>query len=76
VHQGEVILPDPDGPYGNRAAAQARGGGDGPMEVVITMATNEEPLVKVVDARINQRALRVVSDHSGQRSRLIAGVSR
>lgn len=78
VHEGEVILPDPDGPYGNRAAAQARGGGgpSGPLpEIVIVFGNDERPLMKLIDARMGQKALRVVHDQGGQRSRLIAGVT-
>lgn len=75
VHQGEVILPDPDGPYGNRAAAQVNGANAQPMQITLVMANNDHALMRVVDARVDQRSLRVVSDKSGQRSRLIAGVT-
>jgi hypothetical protein len=74
VHAGEVILPDPSGPFGNAAVAQARGGQ--PVEVVIVMANNEEPLMKIINAEIRGKSLRVVTDHAGQRSRLMAGVTR
>jgi hypothetical protein len=73
VHEGEVILPDPDGPYGNRAVAQARGGA--PIKIELHFAGDSGKLVKLVDARINERGLRFVSDRAGQRSRLIAGVT-
>lgn len=76
VHQGEVILPDPNGPYGNAAVAQARAGSQQPLEIVIVQANNDEALTRVIDGRMNQKSLRIVSDRGGQRSRLIAGVTR
>lgn len=73
LHKGETVIPDPGGPQGNRATVQTAGG---PITIEITFANNDTPLVKLVDARMNQKALQIVSDHSGQRARLIAGVRR
>lgn len=75
VHKGEMILPDPGGPQGNRAAATVQTS-QGPVNIELTFANNEPPLVKLVNAQMNQHALRIISDHSGQRARLMAGVTR
>jgi phage-related protein len=73
VHKGETILPDPSGPAGNRAAATVHTQ-DGPVQIDLHFEGDSGTLVKLVDARINNQALRVVSDHSGQRARLLSGV--
>jgi SLT domain-containing protein len=75
VHRGETITPDPSGPQGNRAAATVHTQ-QGDVVVELRFENNEAPLVKLMDARINQRAMRVVSDHAGQRARLMSGVRR
>jgi hypothetical protein len=75
LHKDEMVIPDPSGPFANRAAATVQTA-QGPIEINLTFANNEQPLVKLVDARMNQQALRIVSDHAGQRARLMAGVRR
>jgi hypothetical protein len=75
VHKGEMILPDPSGPAGNRAAASLHTA-QGPISIVIEMGNNDVPLMKVIDARMNQKALQITTDHGGQRARLMAGVRR
>ena len=75
VHRGETITPDPGGPYGNRAAAEVHAAQQ-PLELTVVLGNNDEPLMKVIRAELNGHALRVVSDHAGQRARLMAGVRR
>lgn len=75
LHKGETVTPDPGGPQGNRAAATVQTA-QGPVSIEITFANNDTPLVKLITATMNQKALQIVSDHSGQRARLIAGVRR
>lgn len=74
VHKGETITPDPGGPFGNRAATVQTA--QGPVEILLTFANNEPPLVKLIRAEMNQHALAITSSHAGQRARLLAGVRR
>lgn len=75
VHKGEMILPDPSGPAGNRAAASVQTA-QGPVQIVIEMGNDEVPLMKLITATMNQKALKIVTEHGGQRARLMAGVRR
>lgn len=76
VHRGETIIPDPDGPAGSRIGAATVQTAQGPVEITLTFQNNEQPLVKLVQAQMNQHALQITSDHAGQRARLLAGVRR
>ena len=60
----------------NNGALQLDAATDPADSEPLRFENNEQPLVKLVDARINQRSLRVVSDHAGQRARLLSGVRR
>lgn len=75
LHKDEMVIPDPSGPFSNRAAATVHTS-QRPIEIQLNFQNNDTPLVKLIDARMNQQALRIVSDHAGQRSRLMAGVRR
>lgn len=70
VHQDEEIVPDPDGPYGSRLARG--GGGERPVQVELVFKDKAGALVELVDARVDQRAARVVSQQVGRRQRIIA----
>jgi hypothetical protein len=70
VHKNERILPDPDGAF--RTNQNARVAVGGATNVSLTLAGELGPLMKLIDARVDDRAARVVSEQLGKRSRLIA----
>jgi len=72
LHRGEMVLPDPAGPQSNQAAASQAA--QAPIELTVTFANNDVPLTKLIDARMNGKALQIVSDGYGQKARLLAGV--
>jgi hypothetical protein len=68
VHKDEKIIPDPLGPYGSQLAGR---GGDRPIMVELHFAGKSRELVRLIDARIDDRAPRVASRETGRMSRLI-----
>lgn len=71
VHKGEYVVPDPTGPYVNRAAADAQGGG-APQEIRLTIDGDLAPLVGRMQASVDGRVLTVSSERAGRRARMIA----
>jgi TP901 family phage tail tape measure protein len=69
IHKGESIGADPKGPFASQLTA---GVAPAPVQVSLTFADNTGQLVRLVDARVNGQAARVVSEQLGRRSRLIA----
>jgi hypothetical protein len=70
VHANETIIPAPDGPFYNQAAASNTSGGS--THVSIEMGGHLGPLVKLIDACVDKRAMKIVTERAGRRSRVIA----
>lgn len=69
VHQGETIITNPEGPYGNRAGGNVNGKGGGGGDVSLTIAGDLAPLMRLIDARIAGTAAKVVSQELGAAQR-------
>lgn len=72
VHKDERIIPDPAGPFRGNAASRAARSGGGDTNVALHLHGEVAALMRLVDARVDDRAARVVSEKLGKRSRLIA----
>lgn len=71
VHKDERIIPDPAGAFrGNENSRAGRGGSSDP-NFALHIHGDLAPLMRVIDARIDDRAARVTSERLGKRSRLI-----
>ena len=68
VHAGEWITPAPDGPFSNQAAAAAATAPVQPV-VELTFADNSGQLVRLIDARVDGRAVQVVDKKLGRAGR-------
>ena len=68
VHAGEWITPAPDGPFSNQAAAAAAAAPVQPV-IELTFADNSGQLVKLIDARVDGRAVQVVDKKLGRAGR-------
>ena len=65
VHRDELIVPDPQGPFGSSA-----GGGAAP-QVTLHVHGDAGPLIRQVTAVVDGRAAQVVSRELGRRQRII-----
>jgi hypothetical protein len=68
IHKGESIGPDPKGAFGSQLAGVAPAN----VQVALTFEGNSGQLVKLIDARVDGRAVKAVSQQLGRRTRLIA----
>jgi TP901 family phage tail tape measure protein len=68
IHKGETIGADPQGPFGNSLAGVA----PAPVQITLMVDGDVAPLMKRVRAEVDGRAVRVVSEQLGRRSRIIA----
>lgn len=71
LHGGETIVPDLAGPF-RMTGRDMLGGDSQPVNVHLTFADNSGQLVRLVDARVDGRAAKVVSQELGRKMRLIA----
>jgi TP901 family phage tail tape measure protein len=71
LHRDETVLTDPQGPYGNQISPYASQGpsADPVVNVQIHVAGDTAQLFRIVDARVDGRAARVVSEQLGRRAR-------
>lgn len=76
LHRGESVVPDPVGPAGSSTSAATVQTAQGPVQITLNFQNNSPPLVKLITATMNQKALQIVNDKGGQRARLMAGVRR
>jgi len=67
VHRDETVIPDPAGGYG----LEQRTGAPPSVTVQLTLAGDSSSLVRLVDARVDGRAAKVVSEQIGRRQRML-----
>jgi tape measure domain-containing protein len=68
VHKDETILSDPQGPFGNTLTQTAQAS---PVTVSLRFEGDSGNLVRLIDARVDGRSSRVVSEQLGRRSRVL-----
>lgn len=73
LHRGETVHTDPQGGYGNQIAGDS-GGNAGPVTVHLTLGDNTGGLVRLIDARVDGRAAKVVSQQLGQQTRRMSAI--
>lgn len=66
LHEGEVVTPSPQGPFRQSPVAAAQ-----PVTVHLRLEGDAGQLVRLVDARVDDRAARVVSEQLGRRQRAL-----
>lgn len=71
VHKDELIIPDPEGPYNNQITNTAPVAA-APAEIVVNVSGDVAGLIKTIDARVDGRAAKVVSEQLGRKSRVLA----
>ena len=76
LHRGESVVPDPAGPAGTSTSSATVQTASGPIEITLNFQNNEPPLVKLVQAQMNEHAMQIVNAKGSQRARLMAGVRR
>lgn len=73
LHRDEMVVPDPQGPFGSQLTPQTgAGAGAGPVVVHVHLEGDAAALMRNVRAEVDGRAAKVVNEQLGRRARQLA----